>query len=350
MIISDSPSGEADIDKTLAGAVEAAVTPDANGAVVTSDAAVQEQGANQAEPSLDEVIRAAIKPEEAVADTPADDKGTKEADATEAVAEEAKVEKTDAEKEADEDAKVPFHKHPRWQKKLEIERDLRAKVSAFEQEAEPLRTKAGQLDQIGQFMTSNSLTPEEMTEGMEIMALMKRDPAAALEALRPKLDALEIASGTKFPKDIQEKVDAGQLDAESAAELTQSRYVAKANEVRAELATGKLEQTTAQTTMAGMKTAVQVWEADLKTRDPDYSHKQSFVIDRTRVLAQANPPKTPEDAVAMAKQAYDDVSAQFKRFAAPKPTAATVTSDKSSTRSDPAPKSLEDIVRQNIAR
>lgn len=350
MYISDSPSGdETDkVDAVTAAAASAENTPDAN-AEATGTSAEADQGATP-ELSLDEVIKASLKPAEEAADTPADGKGSEET-GSETTTDEAAVEKTDAEKEAEEDAKVPFHKHPRWQKKLETERELRAKVATFEQEAEPLRTKAGQLDQIGQFMATNSLTPDEMAEGMEIMALMKRDPAKALEALRPKLDALEIATGSRFPSDIQERLDAGKIDEEGARELTKTRFEAKANETRADEATEQLTQTNAQQLQAGMRTAVQSWEADLKTRDPDYSQKQSFVIDRTRVLAQQNPPKTADDAVKLAKQAYEDVNKQIRQFVPAKTaTAATATSDQSSTRSAPTPKSLEDIVRQSIAR
>lgn len=347
---SDSPSVD-ETDKTDAATAATATsneTPDAN-AEATGTSAAADQGANP-ELSLDEVIKASLKPAEEAAEPPADGKGSEETGSkTDEV--EAKDEKSEAEKEAEEDAKVPFHKHPRWQKKLEVERDLRAKVTAFEQEVEPLRTKAGQLDQIGQFMASNSITPEEMTEGMEIMALMKNQPAKALEALRSKLELLEIATGSRFPADIQERLDSGKIDEDGAKELTQTRFAAKANEARAEVATEQLTQNNAQTLQSSMRSAVQTWEADLKTRDPDYSQKQSFVIDRTRVLAQQNPPKTAEDAVALAKRAYEDVNAQFRRILPPKTATATpVTSDKSSTRSAPAPKSLEDIVRQSLAR
>lgn len=348
MNVSDSPSDKDDkIDAAAAAAVESA-SPDANAqAAVTSDAA--DQGAKP-ELSLDDVIKASLKPAEAVADTPADDKGSEET-GVEAVADEAVAEKTEAEKEAEEDAKVPFHKHPRWQKKLEKERELTAKVAQYEQEREPLVTKANQLDQIGSFMMQNSLVPEEMSAGMEIMALMKRDPVKALEALRPHLDALEVAAGIKFPRDIQEKVDAGHVDTEAAQELTRLRFESADKSAKAEVATVKLEQVNVQTLQTNMRSAVQTWEQDLKTRDPDYLHKQSFVIDRTRVLAQSNPPKSPEDAVALAKQAYDDVTRQFSRVVPRKAaTTPSPTSDQSSTRSAPAPKSLEDIVRQNIAR
>lgn len=349
MNVSDSPSDKDDkIDAAEAAVESVAVTPDANAeAVVTSDAA--DQGAKP-ELSLDDVIKASLKPAEAVADTPADDKGSEET-GSETVTDEAVVEKTDAEKDAEEEAKVPFHKHPRWQKTLAQKRELQEKVAQYEQEREPLVTKATQLDQIGSFMVHNSLVPEEMSEGMEIMALMKRDPVAALEALRPKIEALEVAAGIKFPSDIQEKVDAGHVDVGAAQELTRLRFEAAAKGATAEVATGKLEQINVQTLQTNMRSAVQTWEQDLKTRDPDYLHKQSFVIDRTRVLAQQTPPKTPEEAVALAKQAYDDVTKQFSKVV-PRKTAVTPspTSGQSSTRSEPAPKSLEDIVRQNIAR
>lgn len=350
MNVSDSPSEKDDqIESAQADDIgSAVVSPDANAqAAVTSDAA--DEGATP-ELDLNEVIRQSLKPAEAAADTPADGKGSEE-DGVETVSETDEVEKTEAEKDAEEDAKVPFHKHPRWQKKLEVERTLKAKVAEYEQEREPLRMKASQLDEIGSFMVQNSLVPEEMSKGMEIMALMKQEPVKALEALRPYIESLEVAAGLKFPSDIQARVDDGRLDAESAQELTTSRFKAAAEGARAEVASGKLEQTTAQTTVTNIKAAVHTWEQDLRTRDPDYSHKQSLVIDRIRALALETPPKNPDEAVALAKSAYDYVNAQVARFA-PRKTAvaASPTSGQSSTRSDPAPKSLEDIVRQNIAR
>lgn len=344
MHVSDSPSGETDKVDAATAATES-VTPDANATAGTSAA---NEGAKP-ELSLDDVIKASLKPAEAAAEPPTDGKGSEDAESAK-VTDASKVEETDEEKEAQEDAKVPFHKHPRWQKRLAENKELKGKLVEFEQEAVPLREKARHLDSIRDFMVNNSLTPEEMTEGMDIMALMKRDPSKALEALRGKVELLEIAVGTRFPKDIQDKVDAGHLDAESAKELTQSRFMAKASEARAEVATETLQQTNVQTQQSGMRSAVVAWETDLKTRDPDYSKKKSFVISRTRELAQQNPPNTPEEAVALAKRAYDDVNKQIRQFAPAKQPVTTVTSDQSSTRSDPAPKSLEDIVRQNIAR
>lgn len=351
----DSPSatdtpGIAEVVAQAATPPAQEAAPDANDeAAGTSDAAVQ-QVDNQAEPSLNDVIKASLKPEEAAADTTADGKGETD-QGSEAKTDDAKggdkpaeAAKTDEE----EDKNVPFHKHPRWQEMKQQRNALRDEVATLKQEREPLQVKAEQLDQIGGFMRDNMLTPQEMTEGFEVMAFMKQDPAKALEILYRHVDALELHLGKKLPQDIQERVDAGHVDTEAAVELARQRAEAQAHRTRADYAEQQNTQTNARVLQTEIRNAVGVFESDVKTRDPDYSHKQPFIVDRMRVLAQANPPKTPEDAVAIARQAYTDVSESMKKFAPARQASTTVTSEHSSTRAQPTPQSFGDVVRQAL--
>lgn len=349
----DSPSADATNPASMADVASAALateqsgTPDDNQPAATSGA---EEGANTAPVSLDDVIKAALKKDDPASATPADSDGSQEQPKADAVADADKVEKTEAEKDAEEDAKVPFHKHPRWQQKLEKERQLVAKVADLEQRYEPVSRKAEQLDAIGSFMRENELTSSEMTEGIQIMALMKKSPAEALAALMPKIELLELAAGKRLPSDIQEQVDAGEVSPSAAKELVQTRMLAQTRESEAAAARQQLESAQVSTTVTQFRAAADAFERDTAARDPDYQHKKSFVVDRFRVLAQQNPPATAEDVTALSRKAYEDVNTQMRAFVKPTATAPSAKSDQSSTRSASTPTSILDIVKQNIAR
>ena len=352
----DSPS--ADETTSLVDVAQAAVapaetsTPDANEAAGTS-AAGEDQGANTAEPSLEDVIRAANKPAEAAADTPADGKGdTKDPGSK---PEEAAAKDGDKPAEAktdeDEDKDVPFHKHPRWQQ-LKGQRDeLKTKVTELTTEIEPLRTKAGQLDQIGTFMRDNMLTPQNVEEGFQVMALMVSDPAAALEKLYEQVEKLELHLGKRLPDDIRQRVDAGEVNAEAAAELARQRAEAQAHRTRADYLEQENRNTVAMSLQRDIKQAVGAFENEIKSTDPDYAHKQTFIMDRMKLLASQNPPKSAEDAVAIARQAHRDVTEALKKAIPQKQPATVVKSEHtSSNASQPTPKSLLDVVRQAATR
>lgn len=342
-----SPTG--DVENPVETDQEIGNTPDANDDAGSS-AAASEQDANQSEPSLDAVIRkAAEEAKEGQAEGTSPDGEGKQGDTPAEASTEAKPPEKTPEELAKEqeaaDAKLPFHKHPRWQE-VRRERDqFRTKAAELTAQVEQLSGKAEQLDAIGGFMREHELSAEEVQQGFEIMALMKHDPAAALQKLAPHLSNLELATGNRLPEDLQEKVDAGEVTPEIARETAKARMDAAAAQARAERAGQTVERTHAQQLAQSMKSAVSEWEDGIKARDPDYSHMQSFVIDRTRVLMGQTPPRTPDEAKALVQQAYNDVKAQMRRVLPNKQPMRTVTSDKSSTTAVPTPNSFADVVR-----
>lgn len=341
-----SPAGEGG-QGVVDDSTKTAITPDANDDAASSTAA-SAQDANQSEPDLEAVVRKAAKetsedPEASSTDgkdgegeTPAAEGETDDA----AKAEDAKVAKAEDPEAADE--KLPFHKHPRWQE-VKQERDgLKAKV-------EELSPRAEQFDQIGSFMREHELTPQEVTQGFEVMALMKHDPRRALEMLTPHLEKLELASGQRLTQDLQDRVDAGKLTPEDAQEIAQTRVEAAAARVALNRTERTVQTDRVASTANAMRTAVEGWENEVKATDPDYPHMQSFVADRARALLAANPPRTTDEAVALSKRAYEDVKAQMRRVLPQRTPVRTMTSDKSSsTAAVPVPSSLEDVVKQAL--
>lgn len=194
---------------------------------------------------------------------------------------------------------VPFHKHPRFKEVI----DQRNKY----------REGAEQYEQITGFLAQNNLSAEEAAQGFQIMALMKNDPAAALEALNPFVQQLGVQSGITMPGDIRSKVEDGYLDEDAGRELSRLRAEAARERQMREQMQGQQQQQQAQAQLHNLAATVTDWEERTRASDPDYDLKQDEIDDRVRVLVtERGRPQTPEQAIAMAKEAYDSVNERYK--------------------------------------
>jgi hypothetical protein len=234
----------------------------------------------------------------------------------------------------EDDSKLPFHNHPRWKQML-AERDS-------------LKEDASQYQQVVSFMRGNNLNAQEVAQGMQVMALIKNDPLRALEALKPTIEHLRQFAGESLPDDIKQKVDGGFIDHESASELARQRAQAQFMTARQQqeleaYQAAQLQQQQA-ASMNSIMTAVSGWESQLKTRDADYQAKSQFIGDRIRVLLQQGHPQTPQEAVALAERAYNEVNQSFKGMNPRRQPVRTMTSGNSATSATPAPKSLREAI------
>lgn len=294
----ETPNPALDPDGTAAApAVDA--NPADSSPVDTSDA-------NEAPVSLLSVVQSAVEKKEAeplAGSSDADGEGKAATAADGGVKPEG-----EAAAEGEAEAEVPFHNHPRW-KQLVAERE------SFKEDAESYQG-------IQNFMQTNGLNGEEVAEGYEIMALLKRGDrdslSKALEWFEPRVDFLREQLGAVIPDDIQARIESGELDETTAAELAQARATARLAERADEDRTkreGEAEAvTTAQTTAVNMAKAVQSWEDTTKAADPDYAKKAELVITMSRSIIQergGKGPATEQEAVDLAKAAYDRVNDTF---------------------------------------
>jgi hypothetical protein len=237
------------------------------------------------------------------------------------------------------DAEPPFHKHPRWQEQLGKVRDLTTRVEA----AEP---KAQEWDKVTNFMQVNQLTPEEVAQGFQIMALIKHQPEKALEALAPFIEQMELQTGKRLPADLQTQVNDGRLDPTTAAELTRTRAQAEATKAENERLQQQRSQDLAAQSRVQIQNAVAQWETDIRARDPDYKVKERVVMAHVRAALATERPSTPEAALKVVEAAYKQASEDLAPIvAARRPTASAPTSSQSTTRAQPVPQTLHDVVR-----
>ena len=247
-------------------------------------------------------------------------------------------EETDTSVETDDDT-PPFHEHPRWQEMI-TERD------SFKQSHQELMG-------LKSYMTEAGLSIDEVNTGFEIMKNIKENPQAALEALMPYIEQMETSTGRRLSADIQERVDEGYLDEESAREMSQLRsreqLATEASQRAAAQAQQIQQQQQVQQHATNVSGAVSEWETQWSSSDPDYKLKQPKVMEKIELyLLKNGAPSSREQAVQIAEECRKSVDNELSHFRPRKGSVNPITGG-SSPKSTPEPKSLMEAMQQGLA-
>lgn len=276
--------------------------PSTEAQVIEDENAESSTAESETEADLLSVIQDAVQPEEET-----ESHSENEVDDLDEIAAESDSGDEEYSEPVEDFTDVPFHKHPRFKKVLE--------------ERNAYKENAQKFDVMQSYLLDNQLSGEEAAKGLEIMALMKADPMAALNALKPYVQNLSQAAGIVLPQDIQTRVNDGYLDEDAAREMA----VLRANEQRAkaqvnQYAEAQQQQATRQH-INGLAETVTAWEEKTRQSDPDFDLKQEEIDDRIRVMvSERGRPNTAQDAIAMAREAYEAVNTRFQsRFADRRP-------------------------------
>jgi hypothetical protein len=235
-----------------------------------------------------------------------------------------------------------FDKHPRFVK-------LRRQV-------EDLQPKAERYEKITGFMQEHDLSPDEVSEGMKIMALMKRRPADAFKALQPYMEKLGAYVGETLPQDLSDRVEAGEISEAAAREMAALRAGREHDVVMTERDREREQERQAQEITARRVSAVNDWAATKRSSDPDFAAIEPLVRDRARALiaerTQAGkPPVTPEAAVEVVEEALRQIRDTTKPLRPSKPGIRHVPSSGStSTSAQTQPKTSLDAAKMGLNR
>lgn len=131
------------------------------------------------------------------------------------------------------------------------------------------------LSAVGQ-LSRSGVTPDQIGEAAKLAYLEQKDPKAALEILRGKMQKLGEAAGLLLPSDLQQKVDMGRMTQEEAQEFARerARQAQEKHDLQKELEDHKKEK------QKLASNAITQWHTKLKAR-PDYT----AALDR-RILAE----------------------------------------------------------------
>lgn len=291
-------------------------------AAESSNADDKSDAKEQPPKSLLEAVKSAIAPKSKAEESSTSKDGGSE-----------KPEATKPEGEGDDgegEEQPPFHKHPRWQQMLS--------------RVDELTPKAQRYDEMVGMMQKSQLTVEEVNTGFNIMALMKADPGKAYEALKPFVEALEKAVGKILPDDLKDRVEKGHLSEEDAQEIVRARTQAAQATQTAERTQREVQLRDQQNAHNSMVGEVSKWEADWKKSDPDYPKKLKLVEDKIVVLhTRKGQPKSPQEAVALAKEALRLVNEDIAAIVPRKPPIKPATGG-SSVKTTPQPKNLREAI------
>ena len=328
------------IDPALAGDEGVSDPIDANPA---ESSPVDPTDANKPANLLDVIKSAVEKPAELVDPSPAESDPAKP---------EGEAPAAEAEAKPEDDANLPFHNHPRF-KGLITERDeLRTERDSFRDGAE--RWQA-----IDTWRQEKNLTPEEVAEGYQIMALLKSGDHGMLSQARDwfseRLSNLDDALGIAIPTDLQERIDSGILDEEGAQEIARARAAVTLRKNKetadAEASAATTAESEVQALTNEMTSAVNDWETRTKASDPDYAKKANLMQDRCLRIVRdtGSAPKSAAEATALADRAYKEITDEL-RASLPKPKPIAPAPVGRSTSAAPAPTTLRDAINAAVGR
>lgn len=199
---------------------------------------------------------------------------------------------------------------------------FRAKVRAQDETIQGMSPKAQTYDELVGYCRTAGLMPDDFTEGLEIMRLVKQDPAKAWERIQPILKTLQEHVGEALPDDLKAEVEDGKITEARAKELARARKeqerLSQQSEQRTAADRERQVRDDSKRYADSVTRSVREWESTWKSSDPDYKRKAPRVWERMMVLLQAERELTPEKAVEVAKQARKDVEDWLKELMPPK--------------------------------
>lgn len=289
--------------------------------------------------SLFETVKASI------AESKADEQKDGATSSAEGVEAKSETEATEGDAEVDSDEELL--------KSLDPKSKATARIRELVSENKSLSSEAESFKQLSNWTKESGLNQTEFITGLEVMRNMKQDPFKALEMIMPYVESLQRATGQILPDDIQEKIDTGIIDEETAAELVQSRKRAEFlqnREIQNQQATEQNNrQTQEQAHYKSILDSVTAWDKQWKSTDPDYS-KKSAMVERTvtYILANEGYPADPKAAVEISKRARDMVEKELSGILPKRTTIQTVKSG-SQTPTDVTPKNSFEAAKAALA-
>ena len=206
---------------------------------------------------------------------------------------------------------------PRTRKRID---EFRAQINGLKSQIGPLEAQAQTTQALQTFLKQADIAKEDFGLVLDLAAAMRRgDFRTFLEGVAPYVKLAQESLGIQLPPDLAQAVQSGHMTQDAA------RYTAR---VRAEqqLAQGQLARVTQEQTQrshaeavqqfqASVAGAVTEWEKGVRRSDPDYARKEPVVQKLLHaVVHERGPPRSPAEAVEIAKLAYEQANGMVSRF------------------------------------
>ena len=211
---------------------------------------------------------------------------------------EAPKEQAPAEQQTERDEGKPNGKPPRLtdEQFKALPQEAQARIGYLSSELRDAKRAAAQYEQsheqlqaIKDFAERNRLSAEDVTTGLDTMALFTRgDFRGFLDAIMPHIEIARQALGEGVHPELQKLVDSGDLTADAAMKLSRDRTQGAIREQNAqrdaEVAKQQREADAKTKLVSDMQAAVKRTEADIRAKDPDYALKETAVRQQFQLL------------------------------------------------------------------
>ena len=305
---------------------------------VAEQAAESSPAPSETETDFLSVARSVVESDEAAPDEgeePESKAPEEEPEPAASQADEEKDQQEQAEPDDENFSDAPFHNHPRFKKLIAQRNEYRAGHEQFQK--------------IQGYLVENGLTGQEAAEGFEVMALLKRDPAAAWAKLKPIVQNLLVVTGNVLPDDLKSRVQRGELSREAAMEMSRLRAGQQTTEQQRQFERQRQEQMQAHQAQQQIKAEVGGWEMAMRTRDPDFDAKYDVIEGQVlRMQRTEGMPRTPAEAKAQLDRAYEAANRLFASQQPRRPERKPVTGGRVAGTPRSEPTSMEEVVRRAL--
>lgn len=229
----------------------------------------------------------------------------------------------------------------------------RERIEWFRAQRRELQAQVEQYKPIVETVQQSGLKQDDVTVLLALgQALQRGDAETFLAGVMPYVDLMQEISGKKLPADLQEKVDEGYTTPDIAAELARARHAASLERSRADQAQNHIAERAMQERNQAILGQVKQYEDGLRSRDPDYAIKRDVIERETERLIRANGvPQTPQDAVAIARSAYEFANTVFSKAVPRSPTRPTPSgSQRPSGSVRSAPSNMLEAIEAGLTR
>lgn len=208
-----------------------------------------------------------------------------------------------------------------------------------------------------EFLVTNDVSKEDFQLTLDLsVAMRKGDYKTFLEGVAPYVQLAQEALGLTLPQDLQQQVQQGYMTTEAASRMSQERYArftAEQTATRLQQQQRSQQETTQRSQVqTSVESAVSAWETSVRQSDPDYGRKEPAVRDfMWAVVREKGVPQNAEQALSIAKEAYERANGMFRQFAPqPKATPKVPSSINRTAGARPEPKSLMEAAMIGLER
>jgi hypothetical protein len=206
---------------------------------------------------------------------------------------------------------------PRTRKRID---EFRQQINGLKSQIAPLEAQAQTTQALQSFLRQADIAKEDFGLVLDLAVAMRRgDFRTFLEGVAPYVKLAQESLGIQLPPDLEQAVKGGHMTQDAA------RYTAQVR-AQQQLAQGQLTRVTSEANQrqhneavqhfqASVAGAVSDWEKAVRRSDPDYARKEPVVRELLHaVVHERGPPRSPAEAIEIAKEAYGRANAMASRF------------------------------------